>query len=330
MATTPVRLEDIPNLQQILESRWSKLHNQPAPDTIFRYQLTIERERVTTDGEFNFLLQLNRKRTTDRRKPEITAGLQPPFDPNRFNFNRANPREVLLEVRIDDTLLTVLVNVSPLSHYHSLLVPDRERNLPQVLTAGSLNAVIRFMLSLEDRDYRIGYNSSGAMASVNHLHFHLVHVCQKLYVEDAPLTKIGSHLYRLDNQPAKAYCFVLEDQSTETGTFITRTTRLISTLLSAEIGHNLFLTWDAARTTLRVLIYPRLRLCENKQVSPFNVAGFELSGFVTLGEESDYERLDGRKLAEYFREAQGTDLYERLDSLVLKGLEGTRKRVNRN
>ncbi|XP_058445249.1 GDP-D-glucose phosphorylase 1 isoform X2 [Malaya genurostris] len=256
---------------------------------------------------------------TERRKPDIIAVLQPPFDPNRFNFNRVDPREVLLELRIGNNLMSCLVNNSPLTENHVLLVPDREQNLPQVLTESSLHAVVRLMLSLEDRNYRIGYNSSGALASVNHLHYHLLLIRHRLYVEKAPLTLLGSHLYRLDNHPAKAYCFVLEDHA-DSKPFTAGISRLISILLSADIAHNLLLTWDTRRTGLRALIYPRLRICENKQVSPFNVACSELSGFVPLGDESDFERLDERQLEAFFREAQGTDLYDRLDSLVLQGM----------
>ncbi|XP_065090405.1 GDP-D-glucose phosphorylase 1-like [Ochlerotatus camptorhynchus] len=315
------KLEDIDNLQHIIQSRWTELHDHQPEQGVFRYRLTIERERVTDDGRFGFLLQLNRKRTTERRKPDIMASVVPAFDPTRFNFNKVDSREVLLEVRCGGSLVSILINNSPLTSYHSLIVPDRDRNLPQVLTKESLEVAVSLLLRLEDRNYRIGYNSPGALASVNHLHFHLMHLNHKLYVEDAPVTALAHHLFRLDDHPARAYCFLLQPNTPPTH-FAQRIYRLITILLSGNIAHNLLLTWNGSRDTLRALIYPRLRPCENKQVSPFNVAFCELSGFVPLGDESDYERLDELQLATYFREAQGIDesLHHQLDQTVLDGL----------
>lgn len=49
-------LEELVGVQQLLESRWKKLHDEN-PDGVFRYQLAIERERVT-EGRCRFLLQV--------------------------------------------------------------------------------------------------------------------------------------------------------------------------------------------------------------------------------------------------------------------------------
>ncbi|XP_053691889.1 GDP-D-glucose phosphorylase 1 [Sabethes cyaneus] len=321
MASSIVRLEDIPNLQQQIESRWSELHDASQQrGGVFRYQLSIERERVT-DGSAAFLLQLNRQRTTERRQPDIMAGLTPPFDPERFNFNKVDSRELMLEFTVGNVgtpLVSILINNSPLTRNHVLIVPDRRRNLPQVLTEDGLTAAVQLLLNLQDRDYRVVYNSPGALASVNHLHLHLLHVKHKLYVEDACLTELGNGLYRMDNQPAKAYCSVFDALAGTTVSEFTRQVhRLIRLLIAHDFAHNFMLTWDGGRGKLRALVYPRLVACENKQVAPFNVAASELSGFVPLGVESTFEQLDERRLTAYFQEAQGKDLYRTLDGLLL-------------
>ncbi|XP_055524152.1 GDP-D-glucose phosphorylase 1 [Wyeomyia smithii] len=319
MMTSPtVRLEDLPNLQQLLESRWSELHDGQQQESVFRYQLIIERERVT-DGRAGFLLQLNRQRTTERRKPDIFSGLRPLFDPTRFNFNKVDSREILLEFTIGSTLVSILINNSPLTRNHVLIVPDLTQNQPQVLTADSLTVAVQLMLKLADRNYRILYNSPGALASVNHLHLHLLHISHKLYVEDACLTELQNGLYRLDNQPAKAYCFVLDPLSSTATEFANRVHQLIRILISNNLAHNFFLTWNHNRSNLCAFVYPRLVACENKQIAPFNVAACELSGFVPLGLESDYERLDEQQLEAYFQQAQGEHLYATVDGLVARG-----------
>lgn len=76
-----------------------------------------------------------------------------------------------------------LINNSPLTKYHLLIVPEVEKNHPQVMTQVCIELAIEIMKSTEDKFIRLGYNSPGALASVNHLHLHLLHVDRELYTE---------------------------------------------------------------------------------------------------------------------------------------------------
>lgn len=76
-----------------------------------------------------------------------------------------------------------LINNSPLTKYHLLIVPEVGSNHPQVMTLQCLTLALEIMNSTCDRAIRLGYNSPGALASVNHLHLHLLHVEHELYVE---------------------------------------------------------------------------------------------------------------------------------------------------
>lgn len=40
------------------------------------------------------------------------------------------------------------------------------------------------------RSFRIGYNSPGALASVNHLHLHLLYIERKLYLTEVVKAKM--------------------------------------------------------------------------------------------------------------------------------------------
>lgn len=76
-----------------------------------------------------------------------------------------------------------LINNSPLRKYHTLVVPNVKANNPQVMTRQCLEVALDIMRSTNDQSIRLGYNSPGALASVNHLHIHLLSLPQKLYVE---------------------------------------------------------------------------------------------------------------------------------------------------
>lgn len=111
--------------------------------------------------------------------------LNPAFDEEKFNFKKVAEQEILLKLQFeDDTDITFIINKSPLTLYHTLICPNVEKGLAQRITLNSLRFCVDFLLSIEqNRYFRIGYNSPGALASVNHLHLHLMFVDKELYVD---------------------------------------------------------------------------------------------------------------------------------------------------
>lgn len=85
----------------------------------------------------------------------------------------------------ENGITTFLINNSPLTKFHSLVCPRLNDGLPQIMTKECIELAIDLIAGLNDHSYRIGYNSLGAFSSVNHLHLHLIHVTENLYVEDA-------------------------------------------------------------------------------------------------------------------------------------------------
>lgn len=127
-----------------------------------------------------------------RRPPQAITSIVQPFNENAFNFNKVQDCEILLRCHDQLTknpnangLTTFLINNSPLTKYHSLICPRLKENLPQIITKESIELAIDIITGLNNRSYRIGYNSMGAFASVNHLHMHLICVEEKLFIEDA-------------------------------------------------------------------------------------------------------------------------------------------------
>lgn len=143
-----------------------------------------------------FIFQLNKERITLRRPPQIIQSIQPKFNENEFNFCKINEKEILFNVKFnedkdngdedeDDNRITFLINNSPLTKHHLLIVPNLNNHLPQILTKDAIKFSIQMLHQLNEHSYRIGYNSPGALASVNHLHLHLMCIEENLYVENA-------------------------------------------------------------------------------------------------------------------------------------------------
>jgi GDP-D-glucose phosphorylase len=109
----------------------------------------------------------------------------PKFDYDKFNFTKIDQREILMtKVLLNNVSVSFVINNSPLTKYHVLIVPQLESCLPQILTKECIQIALNIMKATDDKSIRIGYNSPGALASVNHLHMHIVHVEHDLYIED--------------------------------------------------------------------------------------------------------------------------------------------------
>lgn len=195
-----VLLESGNSIDDEIKNRWMRIEQM---DNVFRYKLNVEKQKILPGTyqffvevryniiyrQFKFIIsafQLNAHRTTLRRKPQIITSIVPIFNENEFNFNKINHKEILFNVRLKQRTATVtfLINNSPLTKYHTLLVPRLQENLPQLLTRESMSFVIQLLHNLNDKRFRIGYNSPGALASVNHLHLHLLYIEQRLFIED--------------------------------------------------------------------------------------------------------------------------------------------------
>ncbi|GFH11261.1 uncharacterized protein HaLaN_06734, partial [Haematococcus lacustris] len=65
----------------------------------------------------------------------------------------------------------VLINVSPIEYGHVLLVPRTLQHLPQQLKADLVLTALHFAHEAGNPHFNVGYNSLGAYATINHLHF---------------------------------------------------------------------------------------------------------------------------------------------------------------
>lgn len=120
--------------------------------------------------QFNQVRSLRPKRAAGQRP----AGIRLPFDENGFHFNKPFLRkETFWSGSLHGLELDLLFNKFPFVDLHALLVPGRHDNEPQFLTRLRHDQVWDLCERLASRLAGIGfgYNSIGAFASVNHLHF---------------------------------------------------------------------------------------------------------------------------------------------------------------
>ncbi|XP_013171440.1 PREDICTED: GDP-D-glucose phosphorylase 1 [Papilio xuthus] len=283
----------------LYKSTWDKIH---VVKDVFRYKVENLRERIVNE---KYLLQLNPDRSMNRRIPEQIDNICQPFDENKFNFTKASKEETMFIIVSDDNDVdkhVVLVNVSPISHYHSLLCPSMYKCLPQILTKDSLQLVLRIMLCVPNSNIRIGFNSLCGLASVNHLHYHIFVEKNILPVETVKCKHLKGPVYILDDYPVPGFCFEVTQQINDPSDYIYK---LIDVLLKKAIAHNIFITRGQSvvgdSDVVRVIVWPRKSSSGAKQLAAFNVAVCELSGWFPVYDAESFEKLTTEELEDELR-----------------------------
>lgn len=110
------------------------------------------------------------------RPPRISGqtfeGLLRAFDPTGFHFNKPFlGREILWEGELAGKPARLLYNKFPFARLHGLLAPEPLRQAPQFLSPELHGWAWDVCAQTGVPGLCLGYNSTGAGASVNHLHF---------------------------------------------------------------------------------------------------------------------------------------------------------------
>ena len=134
--------------------------------------LDVWRTRTAGVWELNF--NPLRALRPARASAEKVESIEKAFDAGGFNFNRAFLRpEILWQGQWRDASLRVLYNKFPFAPWHLIIVPDPEKEIPQYLNKAQHVRMWELVDSVQDSlpGFAAGYNSIGACASVNQLHF---------------------------------------------------------------------------------------------------------------------------------------------------------------
>jgi len=229
------------------------------------------------EARFNPLRALRPPRTSQVR----FEGLSRPFDPEGFHFNRpALEREVLWSGTLLGRPARLLYNKFPFVELHGLLVPEPEQSWPQWLTeqwhawAWALVAAAGEAMP----GFGLAYNSFGAHASVNHLHF-------QTFLRKEPLPLQQAHWQHNGGcQPYPAPCQVFDDPA--------RAWQTIDSVHAQGTPYNLIYTPG------RLYLLPRRPQGSHPQAQwACGHAWFEMAGGVVLSNRADYEGLDAEAIA---------------------------------
>ncbi|XP_037000897.2 GDP-D-glucose phosphorylase 1 [Artibeus jamaicensis] len=305
----PSRPDALPVPRSSFDSALCSAWRQRMELGLFRYCLG-ELQTQTLPGAVGFVAQLNVERGVQRRPPQNISSVRQAFDPKQFNFNKIRPEEVLFRLRRKPDLpgvlqqedILVMINISPLEWGHVLLVPEPARALPQRLLPGALRAGLEAVLLSSHPGFRVGFNSLGGLASVNHLHLHGYYLAHRLPVERAPSTRLdpGGHLHLLQAVPAPGFLFYTSGPRPDLEALISRVCRATDYLTDHEIAHNLFVTRGAPPgktspssdlTGIRVILWARKSSFGIKESEAFNVALCELAGHLPVKTSQDFGSL---------------------------------------
>jgi hypothetical protein len=131
---------------------------------------TEVRQSGPWEVQFNLLRAFRPKRLSQ----SLVRGIQVPFASKGFHFNKGFlRRETFWSGRLGRFNVDLLYNKFPFVDLHGLLVPDREAEHPQFLARPYHDFIwgATEELGAAVPGLGLGYNSFGAYASVNHLHF---------------------------------------------------------------------------------------------------------------------------------------------------------------
>ncbi|XP_015259196.1 PREDICTED: GDP-D-glucose phosphorylase 1 [Cyprinodon variegatus] len=313
---------------------------------LFRYHLGDLETRILP-GPNGYVAQLNIQRGIERRKPQEILSIQQEFNPSHFNFNKIKADEIICEMMKDagrgihvpdgqlpqPCKIVVLINVSPLEFGHCLFVPDPSFCLPQILTRAAVQAGIDSVLLSSSPGFRVGFNSLGAFASVNHLHLHGYYLDHELKIESVLLKPLipEKNFFRIQGFPV-GFLFFTEAGDVDS---VARAICEVTDFLVAEnFPHNLFITRGCPpsgemqsaeerclRRGVRIAIWPRIACFGVKEESAFNVALCELAGHLPFKNKKDFECTTEREVISIVQKyLLPDDEFQRLEKRLVKHL----------
>ncbi|EFJ31692.1 hypothetical protein SELMODRAFT_439945 [Selaginella moellendorffii] len=316
MKTTELQLlgdEEVPSspptiersfLGTLLLSKWEERASQG----LFRYDVTACESRVLS-GNYGFIAQLNEGRHLKKRLTEFRVDqVLQEFDPKKFNFSKVNRNEVLFQFGegeeagyYDITPILsspdiVLINVSPIEYGHVLLVPRLFDFVPQRLCANDLLLALYFTAEVDCPYFRVGYNSLGAFATINHLHFQAYYLAYPFPVECASITRINKgslksslRISELVDYPVKGVVY----ESMDLNEIAISVASTCQELELRNIPFNLLICDCGTRVFLFPQCFARKQALHqvsqkvlDTQVNP---AAWEIGGHIVLKRKEDYE-----------------------------------------
>ncbi|KAK9057190.1 hypothetical protein SSX86_024557 [Deinandra increscens subsp. villosa] len=284
---------------------------------LFRYDVTACETKVIP-GEHGFIAQLNEGRHLKKRPTEFQVDkVLQAFDENKFNFTKVGQEEVLFQfepsedgevqfypnapIDVDNSPSVVAINVSPIEYGHVLLIPRILKHLPQRIDHESLLLALNMAREAGSPYFRVGYNSLGAFATINHLHFQAYYLAVPFPLEKAAAKKItdfnnGVEIYEILNYPVRGLVF-------EGGNSLKDLSDSVADTCICLQDHNIPYNVLISESGKRVFVLPQC-YAEKQALgevsaelldTQVNPAVWEISGHMVLKRKEDYEGASEKK-----------------------------------
>lgn len=301
-------------LDTLMLAEWE----ERAEQGLFRYDVTACPTRILS-GPYGFVAQLNEGRASKKRPTEFCVDeVNQPFDDSKFNFCKAMQKEVLFQfapcskgrsatftpsASVPESPNLVFINVSPIEYGHVLLVPRVLDNLNQLATPETLMLALQFSREANNPYLRVGFNTLGAYATINHLHFQAYYLATPMPLERAPTVPLkaagkparqgGVSINQLAGYAVRGLVFEagdsLEELADVVGTACER-------LTARNIPHNMMIVDRGARIFLVPNAFAERKatgqIPEDIMASQVDPAVFEITGHIVLKREEDYAVAD--------------------------------------
>jgi len=303
-------------VEKMLLSSW----DEKSERGLFKYDVS-KCPSKKIPGRFEFVAQLNEGRATQKRQTEFKMdNVCQNFDGKKFNFMKAKQDEVLFQFEMSDDDFTscyeekkivennasfVYINISPIEYGHVLLVPKVLQCIPQQMSTECLLTAIHMSVEVHNPCFKIGFNTLGAYASINHLHFQGYFLNAPFPVERVETEYLAGFSNKSEKElrvsmlvdyPVRTFVFELGSDLKELAREVSNA---CNKLESKNIPYNLLIVDCGAR----VFLFPQ-KFDENKKsrVIPddildtqVNPAAFEIGGHMVLKRKQDYEAATEEK-----------------------------------
>ncbi|KAI4366167.1 hypothetical protein MLD38_022080 [Melastoma candidum] len=278
---------------------------------LFRYDVTACETKVIP-GRYGFIAQLNEGRHLKKRPTEFRVDkVLQPFDGSKFNFTKVGQEEVLFQfeasedgeiqfypnapIDVENSPSVVAINVSPIEYGHVLLIPRILECLPQRIDRESFLLALHMATEAGNPHFRLGYNSLGAFATINHLHFQAYYLASSFPIEKAPTKQISSlelgvKMLKLLDYPVRGLVF-------EGGNSLRDLAYAVSDacicLQDSNIPYNVLIADSGKRIFLLPQCYAEKQALGEVNAelldTQVNPAVWEISGHMVLKRKEDYE-----------------------------------------
>jgi len=233
-----------------------------------------------------------------KRKPEVEVHEDRPSVKNEwngeaFNFNRVQESEVIWP---GGKMCRIIVNKFPIKKGHFLLhcLKPNPQFFESEESRKTLVEVLKIFNSLDGK-WLLLFNSFGALASVNHLHWHILPIENNLHSEWDDFKAWQTFSWGILLLPAgedSLRCFVFQLNSLQyIDEFSDAIFHLLKFLTTNDIAHNVF-NIAGGEGELRIGVLPRKRRIVAEKNADILPGGFEMLGFIVVFSQNAFEGFD--------------------------------------